>query len=142
MAGYGPPPAENKRRRNADRYEGHEVEVDGVSKVDAPPMPGRWPAAVKRWYATWCSSPQAQAFTVTDWQRLHMLAPLVAQYFSTPDRALMAEIRLNESLLGATHVDRLRARIKVAEDAPPATTGPVTDDEVAKKRRQRILDAS
>lgn len=142
MAGYGPPPSENKRRRNADRYEGLETAVDPAAVVAAPRLPGRWPAAVKRWYETWCSSPQAQAFTVTDWQRLHMLAPLVAQYWQTPDRGLMAEIRLNESLLGATHVDRLRARIKVA-DQPQAQAAEATpDDEVAKKRRQRILDAS
>jgi hypothetical protein len=142
MAGYGPPPAENRRRRNADRYEGHEVTVDQAGQADAPPaLPGRWPAAVQRWYETWCSSPQAQAFTVTDWQRLHMLAPLVARYFKTPDKALMSEIRLNESLLGATHVDRLRARIKLAEESTP-DLAPAAEDEVAKRRRQRILDAS
>ena len=142
MAGYGPPPAENRRRRNADRYEGHEVTVDQAATVEAPPLPGRHPKAVQDWYATWCSSPQAQAFTVTDWQRLHMLAPLVAAYFKRPDKQLMSEIRLNESLLGATHVDRLRARIKVAETPPGEPTTSAAEDEVAKKRRQRILDAS
>jgi hypothetical protein len=30
----------------------------------------------------------------------------------------LAEIRQNESLLGATHVDRLKARIKVEAEAP------------------------
>jgi hypothetical protein len=141
MAGYGPPPAERKRHRNADRYEGHEVEVDASATVTAPPLPGRHPKAVQDWYAVWCSSPQAQAFTVTDWQRLHMLAPLVGRYYKTPDKSLMSEIRLNESLLGATHVDRLRARIKVADETPPAGA-PAADDEVGRKRRQRILDAS
>lgn len=141
MGGRGLPPSEHKRRRNADRFEGLQVTVDADGVVQAPDLPGEWPAEVHRWYDTWCSSPQAQTFLVTDWQRLHMLAPIVAKYFVTADRTLMAEIRLNESLLGATHADRLRARIKTADD--PSTSGapksPAVDDEVAKKRRQRIL---
>lgn len=141
MAGYGPPPSENKRRRNADRYEGHEATVNPEARAEAPPLPGRHPKAVQDWYATWCSSPQAQTFTVTDWQRLHMLAPLVALYFKAPDKGLMAEIRQNESLLGATHVDRLRARIKVAGERPTPEALPVPD-EVDARRRKRILDAS
>ncbi len=141
MAGYGPPPSENRRRRNADRYEGQEVEVDPARVTEAPPLPGRHSAAVKRWYETWCSSPQAQAFTVTDWQRLHMLAPLVGLYFRSPDKALMAEIRLNESLLGATHVDRLRARIKLEGEAPAVRPAEAADD-LAERRRRRMSDAS
>lgn len=140
MAGYGPPPSENKRRRNADRYEGLQVTVSADGKPVAPPLPLGYSPDVRRWYATWCLAPQAQAFTVTDWQRLHMLAPLVQRYFETPDRALLSEIRLNESLLGATHVDRLRARIKLAE---AETAGPPPDrDEIGERRRKRILDAS
>lgn len=119
----GPPPKENRRRRNADAYAGQEVTVAQAGAVEAPPLPGRQSAAVKRWYETWCSSPQAQTFTVTDWQRLHMLAPLVARYFRMPDKALMAEIRLNESLLGATHADRLRARIKVEKQPTEVPEG-------------------
>jgi hypothetical protein len=142
MAGHGPPPAENKRRRNADRYEGLQVTVSKDGEVLAPPLPDGFGPRVLSWYATWCASPQAQAFEMTDWQRLHMLAPLVAKYFADPDKTLMAEIRLNESLLGATHADRLRARIKVAAEAPTSAKGPAVDDEVAKRRRQRILDAS
>lgn len=140
MAGYGPPPSENKRRRNPDRYEGLQVTISADGKPEAPPLPPGYGPDVGQWYATWCSAPQAQTFTVTDWQRLHMLAPLVARYFATPDKALMAEIRLNESLLGATHVDRLRARIKLAESEPEP---PVPErDEVGERRRKRILGAS
>lgn len=141
MAGNGPPPSENKRRRNADRYEGLQVKVDATGKAQAPALPGAkdYSEQTRAWYATWCSSPQAQTFTVTDWQRLHMIAPLVEYYFNSPDTRLMTEIRLNESLLGATHVDRLKARIKVEAPQPE---GPPVPDEVGAKRRQRILDAS
>jgi hypothetical protein len=60
-------------------------------------------------------------FTATDWQRLHMLAPLVEQYFAEPKQALLAEIRLNEQLLGATVVDRQRARMRIT--AEPSSAG-------------------
>jgi len=145
MAGYGPPPSENRRRRNADAYEGAEVTIDQSVTVSAPKLPGAsgYSARTRGWYAVWCSSPQAQAFTVTDWQRLHMLAPLVDRYFQVPDKALMAEIRLNESLLGATHADRLRARIKMAEQPKPAATASSPDEVAARRsRKQQILDAS
>lgn len=145
MAGYGPPPAENRRRRNADRYDGLQVTVDADGKVEAPKLPNArsYSKATRDWYATWCASPQAQTFTVTDWQRLHMLAPLVDRYFEAPDKQLMAEIRLNESLLGATHVDRLRARIKVAEEqGSDVGSAAQVQDELALRRRKRMADAS
>lgn len=116
MAGFGPPPNPRRRRRNADTYAAETVTVSGAAASMAPKLPNasKYSRATRRWYETWCSSPQAQAFTPTDWQRLHMLAPLVEQYFAEPRKDLLAEIRLNEGLLGATHVDRLRARITIA----------------------------
>jgi len=119
-AGSGPPPKDNHRRRNADVYAGHEVTISAAAKVSAPPLPGArgYVTRTRDWYSAWCSSPQAQTFTATDWQRLHMLAPLVDRYFRAPAQGLMAEIRQNESLMGATHADRLRARMKVEKAAP------------------------
>jgi hypothetical protein len=67
-----------------------------------------------------------------------MLAPIVDAYWLEPTTKLLAEIRLNESLLGATHVDRMRARIKV-EAPKPTTPAGVTD---LTSRRRRISDAS
>lgn len=66
-----------------------------------------------------------------------MLAPLVQAYFAEPTTKLLAEIRLNEGLLGATHADRLRARIKVEQ--PRARSAKVTD---MASRRRRVSDAS
>jgi len=142
MAGYGRPPAENKRRRNADLYEGLEVTVSEPPS-SVPKLPGAegYSPQTRAWYATWATAPQAATFVVTDWQRLHMLAPLVDRYYLAPDKGVMAEIRLNETLLGATHVDRLRARIKIAGEVaePEPTEG---SDEVAARRRKRMTDAS
>lgn len=53
-----------------------------------------------------------------------MLAPLVEQFWTTGDKALLAEIRLNEERLGATVRDRqgLRMTFKSADDGSRSET--------------------
>lgn len=143
MAGMGPPPAENKRHRREDPFEASKVTVPADAPVDAPELPDfeGYSTSVLRWYNTWCASPQAALFTPTDWQRLHMLAPLIQEYFAKPSTKLMAEIRISESLLGATHVDRMRGRIKLEQ--PKAAQGkPGTVADMTEARRKRMTDAS
>lgn len=144
MAGFGPPPAENRRRRNKDEFEEGAVAVSAGSGVDAPELPnaGMYGPQTLAWYANWCRAPQAAVFTVTDWQRLHMLAPLVEEYWGAPSTKLLAEIRLNESLLGATHLDRLRGRIKVEQPQREAVRGPAQVADMTAARRKRMTDAS
>lgn len=143
MAGMGPPPAANKRRRNADTFAEAVVTVSADAEVEAPELPDRdqYSANTVRWYDTWSSAPQAAAFTATDWQRLHMIAPLVDAFWAEPSTKLMSEIRLNESLLGATHLDRMRARIKVEAPAPEQA-GPAAGVSDLTSRRRRLTDAS
>jgi hypothetical protein len=126
MAGHGPAPKPNRRRRNIDTYADVQTRLtaDGPSRMRGPTLSkatcgvsDEWEhpvhALVEAWWATWRRSPLTEAWLDTDWQRLAMLAPLVASYHERPHHLTMAEIRQNESLLGATHVDRLKARIKV-----------------------------
>jgi hypothetical protein len=110
-----PKPDGQRRRRNAAPATST---VSGAGPKRPPALPGAsgYPASVRKWYATWAKSPQAELFSVTDWQRLQMLAPLVAKFFDKPDGKLFSEIRQNESLLGATHVDRLRGRIVIGSE--------------------------
>lgn len=140
MAGHGPPPSENKRRTNKDEFAEHAVTVEAADEVHGPELPHAklYTPRTLDWYETWRRAPQASAFTGTDWQRLHMLAPIVDAFWLEPTTKLLAEIRLNESLLGATHVDRMRARIKV-EAPKPKTPAGVTD---LTSRRRQINDAS
>jgi hypothetical protein len=144
MAGHGPPPSENKRRRNEDEFAEHAITVADEGVVHGPELPGagEYGPRTVDWYETWRRAPQAGAFTGTDWQRLAMLAPIVDAYWAEPSTRLLAEIRLNESLLGATHVDRMRARIKVEAPRPaaPAAAAGVTD--MTEARRRRMTDAS
>ena len=137
MAGNGPAPKANRRRTNADTYADIKTTVDGTKTVVRGPTlksaVGRlidsWPDEVAdlvtAWYETWRRSPLAEAWLATDWQRLALLAPLVADYYLRPTALKMGEIRQSESLLGATHVDRLKARIKVERgEAPAAKASP------------------
>jgi hypothetical protein len=141
MAGYGPPPADVKRRRNEDVYAGQEVSIPANAVVVAPALPraDQYSEATLTWYANWCSAPQAATFVVTDWQRLHMLAPLVDRFWADPDSKIMTEIRLNETLLGATHIDRVRGRVTigipvVTTSTPAPANTAVVRDEVADRR--------
>lgn len=131
----GPAPKTQRRRRNADTYADVQTRVPAkASRLHGPTFRSAIGDAlelysdavidqVQIWWQSWREAPQAQAFLGTDWQRLTMLAPMVASYIAQPHHMKLAEIRQNESLLGATHVDRLRARIKV-ETAPETVTAP------------------
>lgn len=130
MAGRGPAPkhgGEPARRRKDEKL----IELPAGELVAAPPMPkGNWSQPTQGWYRTWCESVQAQRFLSTDWQRLHMLVPLVEAYWQEPNVRVLGEIRLNESLLGATEADRARLRWDVKQ--------PVTPISSPAERRQRI----
>jgi hypothetical protein len=139
MAGRGPAPGANpnrkdatqRRRRNVDPSF-DELPAEGYSGP-FPPLAAaysnrgrrvRFLKATREWYATWARSPMATRFTGTDWQRLRLLAPLVDQANREPSTRLMAEIRLQESGLGATILDRQRLRMRVGVSAPPAESEP------------------
>ncbi|MEO3860135.1 hypothetical protein [Acrocarpospora sp. B8E8] len=115
MAGRGPAPKENAVRRNAvdlSHLEGDEDVPDRVKKLFKR---DGYSVATQRWWDTWVDSEQSESFRATDWQRLQMLAPLVEAYFRRPGHNALAEIRQNESLLGATVTDRMRLRMNKAE---------------------------
>lgn len=80
--------------------------------------------ATQRWWDTWVESDQSKSFKATDWQRLQMLAPLVEAYYRRPGHNALAEIRQNESLLGATVTDRMRLRMNKKDNDQPANGKP------------------
>jgi hypothetical protein len=117
-------PKPNAARRNAPAHGEASVTDDGQLRgPDLAEELGREdlsPATLK-WYDTWRRSPQAQLFEATDWSRLVMLAPIVDYYFKAnkPSAQALSEIRMNEERLGATYVDRMRARIRVEKSEKP-----------------------
>lgn len=136
--------ASQRRRRNVEPSF-DELPAEGYTG-DFPPLPATWSNTVMRkvqtgdgddeilpetvritylkttreWYETWARSPMAVKFTTVDWMRLRQLAPLVDQYHRRPAKDLASELRLQESLLGATVMDRQRMRLRVGgpEDDP------------------------
>ncbi|MFG3048128.1 hypothetical protein ACGFZR_24750 [Streptomyces sp. NPDC048241] len=111
MAGNGPPPSGNARRRNADPVAGTVLPAEGYTGP-SPDLPGGhdYDTRTLGWYETWRKSPQAATFLATDWQRLHMLAELVEKYWKEPSKELLSEIRLTEAAMGGTPADRMRLR--------------------------------
>ena len=120
MAGYGPAPKQNhQRERDTRRRQADQATVTRDDVVRGPDLSPGYSAPTVSWYDTWRRSPQAQLFEATDWQRLALLAPIVELYWTRPGAAALSEIRLNEERLGATYVDRLRAKIRIEDDERP-----------------------
>jgi hypothetical protein len=118
MAGKGPPP---KARRTRPRDEVPEVKIERGRSAPPPMPPGDHLPATIAWWETWVGSEQGEHFTATSWMRLTMLVPIVDLYFANPSKDLLAEIRQNESKLGATPEDLMRLRWKIEEPPPPTT---------------------
>ncbi|WP_405883656.1 hypothetical protein OG747_36745 [Streptomyces sp. NBC_01384] len=144
MAGIGPAPKDpsQRRRRNADIAATTVLPAEGP-QGSTPELPGNaYDARTMAWYETWRTSPQATVFVATDWQRLHMLAELVQQYWEEPRKELLSEIRLNEAALGATAADRIRLRWTVAQAEEEQRGGSrVSRPRSSASRRDRILRA-
>ena len=123
---HAPKPDGERRRRNAPSHGESVLTPD--DQLRGPELAGTYAAETKAWHETWRRSPQAQLFQDTDWSRLALLAPIVESYFRRPSAAALSEIRMNEERLGATVVDRMRARIRIAEpeddgETPTASVG-------------------
>lgn len=124
VAGRGPAPKENAVRRNLvdlSHLEGDDNVPDKLTKLFKRDS---YSVATTRWWDTWVESDQAKSFKTTDWQRLQMLAPLIEAYYRRPGHNALAEIRQNESLLGATVTDRMRLRMNKANDQPKGSDKP------------------
>lgn len=140
--GTGPLPKDpsQRRRRNADAVTATVLPANGPDGP-TPDLPGGhdYDTRTLAWYETWRNSPQAATFLPTDWQRLHMLAELVQQYWEEPRKELLAEVRLNEASLGGTAADRMRLRWTVAEPEEPAARRTASRSRTAASRRDRVL---
>jgi hypothetical protein len=123
---------ENGRNRNgtphASKSYARDTGPHGPTLAEATLREG-WPPFVERWWDVWRNAPQAIDFEETDWLRLALLAPVYEAHLARPSAAALAEIRMNEERLGATVVDRMRARMTIEPredaDAPVAAVTPI-----------------
>lgn len=139
MGGRGPAPKDPAQRVRRNKETRHQLDAGAPVKAPKLPNASSYAPAVRSWYKTWCECPQAQRFTPTDWQRLHMLAPLVEAYFEEPKATVLSEIRINESLLGATEADRQRLRWDLPKPEQVDTEKPNATDW---RGRLRVVDAA
>lgn len=137
-------PDGQRRRRNAPTHDTTTLVRDNILRGPSlEQATGRsedeWLPQVAMWWNTWRASPQAQAFESTDWLRLATLAPIVESYWTKPTASALSEIRMNEERLGATVVDRMRARFKIedSEDGRAAEVVSLADSREALKARLR-----
>lgn len=123
---------ENGRNRNGTPHPSKAYartgKVHGPTLAEATLRDG-WPPFVEKWWQIWREAPQAIDFEETDWLRLAVLAPVYEAHLLKPSAAALSEIRMNEERLGATVVDRMRARMTIAPredaDAPIAGVTPI-----------------
>lgn len=139
----GPLPKDpsQRRARNADPFAAVILPATGPDG-DTPDLPNaeKYCADTLRWYNVWRNSPQASAFGATDWERLHRLALVIEAFHKKPSAVLMAEIRQNESHLGATYADRMRLRWTIAEvEAETSGTHSGAPKSADRDRRKRLL---
>jgi len=81
----------------------------------------RFLKATREWYARWARSPMATRFTEVDWDRLrYVVAPLFDRFIRSSSKELAGELRLQESLLGATLMDRQRLGLRIDGPKPAA----------------------
>lgn len=144
MAGNGPAPKANRRRRNKPAVAGTVVALDGsVRGMALPPLGGRrgWHPRTRQWWEAWRRSPQAQLMlTEPDWEFLLDTA-LLHHLMWSGDLRLVAEVRLRVAKFGATPEDRRRLQMEVKRPDPPKdSTGPGTVTRLAD--RQRLLEDS
>ena len=120
MAGRGPAPKDPDKRRRRNGPPVPTTELTADDEVRGPDLPDvmEWPPATMTWWETWRSSPQAQAFTETDWSFLLDTALLHARMWKG-DASVAAELRLRVAKFGATPEDRARLRMTISEPENP-----------------------
>lgn len=127
MAGRGPAPKdpEKRRRTNADPIPTTVVSADDELRgPDLPDgvLPGDedWHPRTRTWWETWRRSPQAQAFTATDWDFLIDTALMHHTMWLKGRWEFASELRLRAAKFGATPEDRARLRMQITAEPSPA----------------------
>lgn len=123
MAGRGPAPRENPRRRN-QKPAGLTLAAKPVVIPDLPEQ-YEWPQRTQDWWQMWRETPQAELFTATDWDFLLDTALLHAQFW-LGDTSVSGELRLRVAKFGATTEDRQRLRMTFGPEAKQYESADVT----------------
>lgn len=112
---------------------------DESAKAPTLPNPDKrkWHRLTRAWWKRVWQSPMAGEYLPTDVDGLGRLAILVDEYYKAPDKAVLAEIRLQEARFGLSPVDRSRLQWEVqkGEEAARRRKPPETGIKSAKDPR-------
>jgi hypothetical protein len=128
MAGHGPAPKDPATRRRRNIVPPPTViAADGEARGpelpdDALPAGEGWHPRTRAWWETWRTSPQAQAFTPTDWDFLLDTALMHHTMWLRGRWEFASELRLRAAKFGATPEDRMRLRMQVSPANAPAAS--------------------
>ena len=123
MPGHGPAPKdpEKRRRRNAPTIPTTILATD--EELRGPDLPEGvlpdgedWHQRTLTWWTTWRESPQAQAFTATDWDFLIDTALMHHTMWLKGRWEFASELRLRAAKFGATPEDRARLRMQITAE--------------------------
>lgn len=122
----GPAPNPNHVRRHKDNLTpGMEISADGIRRGPDLPDGFDWCAKTKVWWETWRMSPQAQLMCETDWHAMEEAALFHNDIWANlgnlkPGDLVQMSKRLHDILAayGMSYSDRLKLRIKIADDKP------------------------
>ncbi len=149
MGARGPLVKSTALKPNQGKYDVHILPPEGF-KGKSPTLPKRdWHPETAAWYKSWRTSPQAESFFPSDWQRLILLAPLVDLVYDpeTDAKSLVAalsEIRTTEAALGGTVADRTRLRMSLGavKPGPESVEQVATPSSAAAAQTFRVVDMS
>jgi hypothetical protein len=94
--------------------------------IDVLPDHEQWHPRTREWWRTWRRSPQAQAFTATDWDFLIDTALMHHTMWSKGRWEFASELRLRAAKFGATPEDRMRLRMQVTAPAAEPEAKPAS----------------
>ena len=131
MPGRGPAPKDPAARRRRNLQPAPTVLTTADEGVRGPALPDDaidepWHPRTLAWWDTWRRSPQAQAFTTTDWDFLIDTALMHHTMWSKGRWEFASELRLRAAKFGATPEDRMRLRMQVTPPPAPPEEKPVS----------------
>lgn len=134
MSGPAPKSADRRSRRN--KTSGDQT-ILRFERADQPSLPNSipWPDETLAWWNNWGKSPQAELFSATDWDFLMDTAVLHADMWGNGNTAVLPELRIRTSRLGATLADRAQLRITLAEADDADSKRPDVSGASARERR-------
>ncbi len=123
MAGRGPAPKPAHMRQRRNKKVGAATlpapETEQVKKPKTPtlqnPDKRKFHRLTRAWWKRVWESPMAGEYLPTDIDGLARLAILVDNFYNSPSKELLAEIRLQEARFGLSPVDRSRLQWEVAK---------------------------